>query len=107
MVASSPRGWRRPCARWAAPPCQPSLRCNLPLRRGACPLASMPASVRHATPLPAGQVDRRHFIRPDMPARQAYTDEALPIGFSQTISAPHMHAGGCAARAHAVPLPLI
>lgn len=38
------------------------------------------------------QVDRKHFIRPDMPARQAYTDEALPIGFSQTISAPHMHA---------------
>ena len=70
------------------------------------------------------QIDRKFFIRPDMPANQAYTachspkfpnhfqvlspefgvgqmskvtwlpnqDEALPIGYSQTISAPHMHA---------------
>ncbi|KAK9906516.1 hypothetical protein WJX75_003206 [Coccomyxa subellipsoidea] len=38
------------------------------------------------------KVDRKFFIRPDMHALQAYSDEALPIGYGQTISAPHMHA---------------
>ncbi|BDA46034.1 Protein-L-isoaspartate(D-aspartate) O-methyltransferase [Coccomyxa sp. Obi] len=38
------------------------------------------------------KVDRKFFIRPDMHALQAYSDQALPIGYGQTISAPHMHA---------------
>ncbi|CAL5227878.1 g10918 [Coccomyxa viridis] len=38
------------------------------------------------------KVDRKFFIRPDMHETDAYQDEALPIGYGQTISAPHMHA---------------
>ena len=36
-------------------------------------------------------VDRRHFLPSDLSAH-AYEDRPLPIGWEQTISAPHMHA---------------
>lgn len=38
------------------------------------------------------QVDRRHFVLPGTPAWEAYVDAPMPIGYDQTISAPHMHA---------------
>ncbi|EIE24266.1 protein-L-isoaspartate O-methyltransferase [Coccomyxa subellipsoidea C-169] len=38
------------------------------------------------------KVDRKFFILPDMFSIRAYQDQALPIGYGQTISAPHMHA---------------
>lgn len=37
-------------------------------------------------------VDRRHFVDPSLPLYMVYQDMPLPIGFDETISAPHMHA---------------
>lgn len=37
-------------------------------------------------------VDRRYFLEPSTPDILAYQDTPLPIGYEQTISAPHMHA---------------
>lgn len=38
------------------------------------------------------RIDRKHFVPPGTPDHMTYTDAPLPIGLSQTISAPHMHA---------------
>src|SRR5687767_1133222 len=37
-------------------------------------------------------VDRRYFSGHITPQRFAYLDTPLPIGYDETISAPHMHA---------------
>lgn len=37
-------------------------------------------------------VDRAHFVAHDTPHDLAYTDAPLPLGYGETISAPHMHA---------------
>lgn len=39
-----------------------------------------------------GAVDRAHFVPAGTPPDLAYTDAPLPLGFGETISAPHMHA---------------
>lgn len=36
--------------------------------------------------------DRRFFSGDVVPKRHAYVDSPLPIGYGETISAPHMHA---------------
>ena len=48
-------------------------------------------------------VDRGRYVAAPYKA-EAYVDSPLPIGFGQTISAPHMHAACCEqliVRAHA------
>ena len=37
-------------------------------------------------------VDRGHFCGAGFPSHYAYQDSPLPIGYGETISAPHMHA---------------
>eukprot|EP00210_Caulerpa_lentillifera_P003483 g3323.t1 len=37
-------------------------------------------------------VDRRYFVDSHLPLYMVYQDMPLPIGFNETISAPHMHA---------------
>eukprot|EP00210_Caulerpa_lentillifera_P002850 g2724.t1 len=37
-------------------------------------------------------VDRRHFVKCNYPSYVIYHDMPLPIGYDETISAPHMHA---------------
>ncbi|KAF7845654.1 hypothetical protein BT93_L1415 [Corymbia citriodora subsp. variegata] len=39
-------------------------------------------------------VDRAHYC-PENRRDEAYTDSPVPIGYSATISAPHMHASAC------------
>ncbi|KAL4421899.1 hypothetical protein ABPG77_005183 [Micractinium sp. CCAP 211/92] len=38
------------------------------------------------------QVDRGHYVDRAIPRAYAYQDAPLPIGYHETISAPHMHA---------------
>lgn len=38
------------------------------------------------------ECDRKHYVDSGIPAAYAYQDSPLPIGYHETISAPHMHA---------------
>lgn len=37
-------------------------------------------------------VDRAQFVARDTPPELVYSDAPLPLGYGETISAPHMHA---------------